>query len=337
MSPLRKITLLLLLILLLFVFGTAGYMLIENASLLDALYMTAITLSSVGYSEAVPLGPQGQVFTIVLIILGVGTVTFSIFTIGAIVVEGQVRKILGRRQVERQIRTLKDHYIICGFGRMGRVLAQQLAREGVPFVVIEKEEEKLQLLAGTEYLAVTGDATSEEILTAANIRQAKGLVSAVSSDAANLFVTLTARGMNPELFILARCFDERSEGKLLLAGANRVVDPYRLGGMRLAHAILRPAVVEFVELATHRVHLELEMEEVRIGPGSALIGTSLRDSHLRSRYGLMVVAIKRADGTMAFAPAPEETIGEGDTLITIGKRENLVRLEAEAHAPLRHV
>ncbi len=332
MSPLRKIGLLLLLIVAIFAVGTVGYMIVEGAAFLDALYMTAITLASVGYREVVPLGPGGQVFTIMLISLGVGTITFSIYTIGAIVVEGQVRKILGRRQVERQIRTLKDHYIICGFGRMGRVLAQQLDREKVPFVVVEKEEEKLQLLAAGDYLLVTGDATSEEALEAANIRQARGLVSAVSSDADNLFVTLTARGMNPELFILARSHDERSEGKLLLAGANRVVDPFRLGGLRLAHAILRPAVVEFVELATHRAHLELEMEEVRIGPRSVLLDQTLRDSHLRSRYGLMVVAIKRSDGTMVFAPAPDEVIRQGDTLITIGKQESQLKLEEAADA-----
>jgi len=335
MSPLRKIVLLLSLIAAIFAFGTIGYMIVEGADFLSALYMTAITLASVGYREAVPLHSAGQVFTIVLISLGIGTITFSIYTIGAIVVEGQIRNVLGRQQVERQIRTLKDHYIICGFGRMGRVLAQQLANEKVPFVIVEKDEEKLQLLAVSEHLYVTGDATSEEALEAANIKKARGLVSAVSTDADNLFVTLTARGMNPDLFILARSFDDRSEGKLLLAGANRVVDPYRLGGMRLAHAILRPAVVEFVELATHRMHLELELEEVRIGPGSDLIGQNLRDSHLRSRFGVMVVAIKRADGTMVFAPSPEETFVEGDTLITIGRQEDQVGLEEAAHSPRR--
>lgn len=329
MSPIRKILLLVALILLLFAGGTLGYVIIEGASLLDGLYMTVITLASVGYREVVPLSPNGQIFTIVLISLGVGTVSFTIFTIGGIVVEGQVRKIVGRRQLERQIQALKDHYIVCGYGRMGRVLVQQFQREGVEFVVVEDDEEKLMAHAPPDLLYIIGDATAEDTLEAANIREAKGLISAVASDAENLFITLTARGMNPGLFILARAFDERSEGKLLLAGADRVVDPYRLGGMRLAHAILRPAVVEFVELATHRAHLELAMEEVQVSANSSVAGLPLRDSRIRSRFGHMIIAIKKGDGSMISNPPPEIVLEEGDVLITIGKTETLTELEAE--------
>lgn len=328
MSPIRKISLLLALILFIFTIGTAGYMILEGASFLDGLYMTVITLASVGYREVVPLSASGKVFTIILISLGVGTVSFTIFTIGGIVVEGQVRKILGRRHLERQIQGLNNHYIICGYGRMGRVLAQQLTREGVPFVVVENREEKLQLLAGSDCLYVAGDATTEDALESANVRKARGLISAVASDANNLFVTLTARGMNPNLFILARAFDERSESKLLLAGADRVVDPYRLGGMRLAHAILRPAVVEFVELATHREHLELEMEELRVSGISPLAGVPLKDSDIRSRFGLIIIAMKRADGSMVFNPPSEMVIEDGDVLITIGEPESLKELSS---------
>lgn len=328
MSPIRKILLLMTLILLLFAGGTAGYMIIEGTSLLDGLYMTVITLASVGYREVVPLSPNGQVFTIILISLGVGTVSFTIFTIGGIVVEGQVQKIVGRKHLERQIQGLKDHYIVCGYGRMGRVLTQQLQREGVEFVVVEGNEEKLMAHAPSDLLYVIGDATTEDTLEAANIREAKGLISAVASDAENLFITLTARGMNPNLFILARAFDERSEGKLLLAGADRVVDPYRLGGMRLAHAILRPAVVEFVELATHRAHLELAMEEVQVSANSSIAGVALRDSGIRSRFGHMIIAIKKGDGSMISNPPPDIVIEEGDVLITIGRTDSLTELEA---------
>ncbi len=327
MSPFRKLYLLLLLILLPLVGGTVGYMIIEGATFLDSLYMTVITLASVGYRENIPLSHAGQVFTIILISFGVGTVTFSIFMIGGIVVEGQIRKVFGRRYVERQIKELKDHYIICGFGRMGSVLAGQLAKESVPFVVVELGSEPFQRLAASDYLFVEGDATSEDVLEAANISSAKGLISAVASDADNLFVTLTARGMNPDLFILARAFDERSEGKLLLAGADRVVDPYRLGAMRLAQSILRPTVVDFIELATHRDHLELTMEEIRVEEGSRLDGVVLRDSEIRSRYGLMVITVKKTDGTMTLNPPPDLIIEGGDILIAIGELDNLRKLD----------
>jgi voltage-gated potassium channel len=335
MSPIRKILLLMALIVSIFAIGTGGYMILEGASLLDGLYMTVITLASVGYREVVPLSANGKVFTICLISLGVGTVSFTIFTIGGIVVEGQVRKIMGRRHLERRIKALSNHYIICGYGRMGRVLVQQLAQEDVPFVVVENNEEKLHSLAATDCLYIAGDATTEEVLEAANIRKARGLVTTVATDADNLFVTLTARSMNPELFILARAFEEHSKGKLLLAGADRVVDPFKIGGMRLAHAIMRPAVVEFVELATHRAHLELEMEELQVGPGSQLIGVSLKDSQIRTRFGFMVIAIKRADGNMLFNPPSETVINEGDTLITIGKPEDHRELETLLDTPIK--
>jgi voltage-gated potassium channel len=328
MSQIRKLLLLLTFIFILFTVGTVGYVVLEGASFLDGLYMTVITLASVGYREVVPLSTQGKIFTICLITLGVGTVSFTIFTIGGIVVEGRVRMILGRRHLERQIKALSNHYIVCGFGRMGRVLVQQLTREDVALVVIENREDKLQMLAATDYLYVAGDATTEDALEAANIRKAKGLITTVASDADNLFITLSARGMNPELFIMARAFDERSEGKLLLAGANRVVDPYRIGGMRLAHAILRPAVVEFVELATHRAHLELEMEELLVGAGSPLVGVALKESQVRTRFGLMIIAIKRTDGSMLFNPPSDTVIKSGDVLITIGKTEDLKKLES---------
>jgi len=311
----------------LFIVGTFGYMIVEDTSFIDGLYMTVITLASVGYREVVPLSTQGKIFTIGLITLGVGTVSFTIFTIGGIVVEGQVRKILERRHLERQIKALNNHYVICGFGRMGRVLVHQLALENVPLVVIENNEDKIKLVAATDYLYVVGDATTEDVLEAANIGKARGLITTVASDADNLFITLSARGLNPEMFIMARAFDERSEGKLLRAGANRVVDPYRIGGMRLAHAILRPAVVEFMEFATHRAHLELEMEERRVMEGSQLSGVTLKDSQIRTRFGLMIIAIKRNDGSMLFNPPSDTVIDEGDVLITIGKSEDLQRLE----------
>lgn len=335
MSPFRQLRYLLLLILGLFAGGTFGYMLIEGWSLLDGLYMTVITLATVGFEEVNQLSPAGEVFTILLITLGVGVMSFTVFRIAQILLEGQVRLILGRRQLERQIRQLDGHYILCGFGRMGAVVAQQLHQSGIPFVVVDKAETKLQRLATTDYLYLAGDATTEETLEAAGVRAAKGLVTTVASDADNLFITLTAREMNPGLFIVVRTFDERSERKLRRAGADRVVAPTQIGAIRIAQFILRPAVVELVELATLRESLELQLEEVRVRAGSRLIGVELKDSEIRSRMGLIIVAIKRADTTMVFNPPSDTFIQEGDVLIALGKVEGLRQLEDTAGVPHR--
>jgi voltage-gated potassium channel len=335
MSPFRQLRYLLLLIIILLAGGTIGFMLIEGWDLHDSLYMTVITLATVGFEEVNPLSPTGEVFTILLITLGVGVMSFTVFRIAQILLEGQVRLILGRRQLERQIRQLDGHYILCGFGRMGAVVAQQLHEAGIPFVVVEKAENKLQRLAATDHLYLVGDATAEETLETVGVRRAKGLVTTVASDADNLFITLTAREMNPGLFIVVRAFDERSESKLRRAGADRVVAPTQIGAIRIAQFILRPAVVDLVELATLRESLELQLEEVRVRVGSRLIGVELKDSEIRSRMGLIIVAIKRADSTMVFNPPSDTLIHEGDVLIALGKVEGLRQLEDTAGVPPR--
>ena len=229
MNPVQKVRLLLLIILGLVAAGTAGYMFVEGWPFLDSLYMTVITLATVGYGEVRELSRMGELFTILLILLGVGTVSFTALTIAQYLLEGQVRSILGRRQLERLIKGLHDHYIICGFGRMGSALARQLSEKGLPILIIEKDDRRLQRLANTDHAFINGDATTEGALDEAMVQRAKGLVTTVASDAENLFITLTAREMNPSLFIVARAFDESSESKLRRAGANRVVIPTSIG------------------------------------------------------------------------------------------------------------
>ena len=333
MNPVQKVRLLLLIILGLVAAGTAGYMFVEGWPFLDSLYMTVITLATVGYGEVRELSRMGELFTILLILLGVGTVSFTALTIAQYLLEGQVRSILGRRQLERLIKGLHDHYIICGFGRMGSALARQLSEKGLPILIIEKDDRRLQRLANTDHAFINGDATTEGALDEAMVQRAKGLVTTVASDAENLFITLTAREMNPSLFIVARAFDESSESKLRRAGANRVVIPTSIGAHRMAQFILKPAVVELMELASYRESLELQLEEVRVHSGSALRDCSLRDTEIRSQMGVIVLAMKRIDGSMVFNPPSDEPIREGDMLIAIGRPEGLAQLERAAGAP----
>ncbi|MFO7769408.1 MAG: potassium channel protein [bacterium] len=320
-------TLLIILVLLLGA-GTLGYMLVEGWPFLDSLYMTVITMATVGFGEVHDLTPAGEVFTIFLIFLGVAMVGLAVSSLGQMVVEGEIRRVMGRRHLERQIRRLEDHYVVCGFGRMGRTLARMLEEAGRAVVVIETDEEKLQGAEEEGHLYVRGDATTEESLKAANVGSARGLVTTVASDAENLFITLTAREMNPNLFILARAFDDRSEHKLRRAGADRVVAPTQIGAARMAHAILRPTVLEFMELATHRESLELQMEELTLQGDSPICGMTLKESPIRRRYGLIVIAIKRGDGRMVFNPVSDTELKAGDTLITMGRPENLKELGA---------
>jgi voltage-gated potassium channel len=306
--------------------GVLGYMAIEGWSLLDSVFMTAITMTTVGFGEVHPLSPAGRVFTVVLI-------SFGVLAIGAVVtagtkaiLEGEVDRMMGTRKRERHIQKLRDHYIICGFGRMGRVILGELRRKGIPLVVVEGNEEVYREI-DEEILAVHGDATQDTVLSRVGIQQAKGLISVVSSDAGNVYVTLTARGLNPGIFIVARAGDEGSESKLIRAGADKVISPYHIGGGRIAQAILRPAVVDFIELVTGSEHLDLQMEEVEVRPRSSICRVTLPESGIRQHFNIIIVAIKKSSGHMVFNPAPETILEEGDRLIALGGKENLEKLD----------
>jgi voltage-gated potassium channel len=310
--------------------GSVGYMLIEGWNCLDSLYMTVITIASVGYKEIHDLSPHGRIFTIILIISGVGSVTYALTTIAKIVVEGEIQEIFGRKRLEKKIKELKNHYIVCGYGRMGRIICRELKEKDIKFVVIEKRPDTFE--SPEETLVLKGDATKDENLKEAGIEKAKGLISVLPTDAENLFVVLSARELNPKLFIVARAGEEGSEQKLLRAGADRVVSPYHIGGLRIAHTVLKPAVVDFIEFATKSGNIDLQMEEITVQHNSKLAGLTLDECGIGRDLGIIVVAIKKANGDMKFNPTFRSAIKAGDTLIALGEIPKLRTLENMATA-----
>jgi voltage-gated potassium channel len=326
MITLHKILFLAAILIALLVLGSLGFVWLEGWSFFDGLYMTVTTLSTVGYAEVHPLSPTGRVYNMVLILAGMGVLLYVVTSLVRVVVEGELREALGRRKLTKQIKGLKDHYIICGFGRIGEIIARQLKERGVPLAIVENKSEDLGRLEDSGYHYVAGDATREEVLQEAGIERARGLVAVVSSDADNVYIVLTARNLNPKLHIVARAEETGAEKKLLRAGADRVESPYEMGGRKMASAILRPTVTTFVELALTE-GVEWSMEEVVVGEGSALAGVALKDSGIRQKLDLILVAIKRADGEMLFNPTLQTHLKAGDTLIALGLRHNLEALE----------
>lgn len=307
--------------------GVVGYQRIEGWSYFDSLYMTVITLATIGYGEVRPLSQDGRMFTIFLILLGVGAVAYAIRNATKAMLEGELREVLGRRKVERKIKALKNHYIVCGYGRMGKIVCKELLIRHVPFVVIENSTDVLSGLSDESALLIQGDSTQDHVLEEAGVRRAKGLISVLSSDADNLYVVLSARSMNEKLIIVARSGTDGSEQKLLRAGANKVVSPYHIGGTRIAHAMLKPAVVDFLELATQSENLELQMEELTVGEGSSFAHRTLNDCGIRRELNVIIVAIKRIGGHMEFNPTADTFLRAGDTLIVLGQGEQLKKLE----------
>jgi voltage-gated potassium channel len=312
--------------------GTVGYYFIEdNWTLLDALYMTVITLTTVGFNEVHTLSTPGRYFTIFLALGGIFTLFYTATEIIRAVVNGEFQEFLGRQQMERMLAHLHNHLIVCGYGRMGRLVCQEFSRQGLPFVIIERQAELLENFRLPHGIPLHGEATSDEILKRAGIERARALITVAASDADNLYITMSARFLNDKLFIVARAEEAGSEPKLLRAGANRVVSPYQIGGQRVAQAVLRPTVVDFLELATKTEHFDLQIEETRIAARSQLAGATLKDSRLRQDLGVIIVTIKKASGQMVFNPPHDATLEAGDILIAMGDRARLDRLEALAN------
>jgi voltage-gated potassium channel len=321
----RRITVLVLLSILLTAFGTAGYMLVQGYSFIEALYMTIITLSTVGFTEVHPLDNNGRIFTMILILMGVSFVAFSLAYFSQILLDGNLLETYRRRRLKKKLDQLENHYIICGYGEMGEIIAGELRKHKIPVAVIESDEQAVARLREKDLPHLAGDATDEDNLVAAGIRRAKGLVSVVNKDSENVFIVLTARDLNKDLYILARASSLGTDKRLLKAGADRVVSPYAIGALRIAHNILRPTVTDFLELALSGEGLELSMEELRIPRDSKLVGMELMNSGVRSKYDLIIMAIKRSDGMMIFNPAPQQILNAGDILVAIGAVDNLTR------------
>jgi voltage-gated potassium channel len=306
--------------------GTLGYMAIEGWDLLDALYMTVLTISTVGYGEVHPLTTHGKFLTIFIILFGVGSVGFAVGTAGRLMIEDRIRAVLGRRSM-KSIQKLHDHYIICGFGRMGRIICEELTEKGIGLVVLENDEEVLDEIERLGYPFIKADATSDEDLIAAGIDRAAGLVSVVTDDAQNVFIVLTARGLNPKLNIVARSAAEETIKKLVRAGANKVISPYFLGGHRIAQAIMRPTVLDYLENIMQNKSMDLILDEKQIAPRSKLVGQTLATSGLRQDLNIIILAIKSVTGTMNFNPSSTTEIKGGDTLVLLGRAADLEQLD----------
>jgi len=303
-------------------------MLIENSNLTDAIYMTAISITTVGFSEVIPLSPVGKYFTIVLVFGGVGLFLFIVSLITQAMVEGGLQTYLGRRHMEKQLSVLKDHYMVCGFGRIGKVISKILHENKRTFVIIENDPEEVKVIEELGYLVLQGDSTSDDVLQKAHIDKAKVLIAVTSSDADNVYVILSARVLNPNIYILARSSGKKgAESKLLRSGANKVFSPYEIGARRMAQSLVRPTVIDFIDLTVHDGELGLRLEELRVSDKATFANKSLMESGIRSEYDLIVVAIKREKGEMLFNPNPGTDILPGDILVVLGEHDNIQGLE----------
>ncbi len=312
--------------------GTFGYHLIEeDYSLFDGFYMTIITLSTIGYGETKPLDDRGRAFTIFLILGGVFTFAYSASEIIRSIVSGELASYLEKQKMERALSHLHDHIIVCGYGRMGHHVCREFSRMKKEFVVIDRSDSAFKDFHMPGGISLIGDATSDVVLKQAGIERAHSLVTVMASDADNLFATMSARLLNPKMTIVARVEEVHSEEKLLRAGANRVVSPYNIGGARVAHAVLKPTVVDFIELTTRTEHIELQLEEAKIEAKSTLAKRTLRDTRLMADHHVIIVAIKQKSGHMLFNPPPDTILDAGDILVAMGSRAHLASFSGLAN------
>src|ERR687890_594210 len=310
-------------------FGTAGFTLVEGWSLADSLYMTVMTVTTVGYGPPLPLSPAGRNFSIFFMVLGVGTAGYLLSTAVQSLVRSEILAAYGERRRQREMSRLKEHFVICGAGRVGRRIVREMRREGAPFVVVESNALLAAELGLPDTQVLIRDATLDETLVEAGVERAAGLASCLADDADNLYVVLAARTLNPSLRIVARAVEESAEPKLLRAGANRVIAPTIIGSHRMAQALLKPAVADFMDsIATEG--LDLAFEQFEVAENSTLAGLMLRETSIRSELDIVVVAIRRPRGEMVFNPAGDTIIRAGDLLIGIGRADALAELGALA-------
>lgn len=326
MSPEKKLKWVFLILAGVISYGTLGYTLIEGWSFLESFYMTVITLSTVGFREVRALSSTGRVFTIILVIFGVAGAAFTISVLGQFIVEGEIRRILGRRKMEKRLKDMKKHYIVCGYGRVGMQVCKQFCSRKLPLVVIEKNPERVEQLVKEGILVIQGDATDDEVLLAAGIQRSKALISTIASESENVFIALSARELNPEIFITARAESRSAEKKLLRAGANRVVSPHEMGGIRMALVTLRPDIVDFMRIVTGDREKGFGIEEIEVKKNSPVADTLLKDSPIRCELGLLVIGIKKKGKEIIINPSAQIRIEPGDILVVIGETEKLEKL-----------
>ena len=312
--------------------GTAGYSLIEGWAIDEAFYMTMITITTVGFNEVRELSPTGRMFTVALMLLGVSAVFYGIAIIAEVRFEERIRQIFGRRKLVKELDKLENHHIICGYGRIGSTIAAEYARESLPHVIIENDESIASHLDQEGKLVILGDATRDETLIEANVKKAKSLVCALATDAENVFVTLTARALSPNLFILSRAALDSSIGKMQAAGANHVVSPYVMGGMRIAQSVLRPKLASFLDEIIGYATTDLDFDEVTVPEGSNLVGMALRESKISQETGVYLLSIRHSNGKMRFNPGPDFQIQAGDHLYALGTPAQVESLRKRVHA-----
>ncbi len=319
-------------ILLILTLGTVGYHLIEGWSFFDGLYMTAITITTVGFGEIHPLSVPGRIFTLVLIFIGLAVASTFISHVAAAFLRGELQKLLGRRRMEKDLKRLSGHYILCGYGRMGKVIAKEFSKKGVPFVVIENSAAELSFLdTEGKFPYVNGNASDEITLRQAGVERAKGVITAVSTDADNAFITMTAKGLNPNIRIVARAADPNNIEKLTRAGATKVISPYIIGGTRLAQAILNPGLVDFMELAADQDSIDIEMADVEIHKGCPFEGITLDHPEIKA-LELIFVSVQRQNHKMLFKPDARTALSAGDRVIAVGKPEHIQKMISRAGA-----
>lgn len=321
-NPLRRFRLSALLALTVILYGTAGYMLIEGWDAFDAFYMTIITMSTVGFSEIHPLSPSGRLFTATLIVGGVGTMLYALGVFAEAVAEGRFVAFGRQRRMEQQVRELREHFIVCGYGRIGTQIVQEFERQRIPYVVVEINPEPIARLRRDGRVHVEGDAAAEEILRTAGIERARGLLAAVDSDERVVYITLAARALNPRLFITARAGQPESIRRLELAGANRVVSPYRMAGRLMAELAVRPAVVDVVDTIRHGGS-NIGIEEILIGPTSTSVGRGVREAGLLEAGKARLLALRRRDGTLHVNPQADLRLEDGDLVVAMGSEAEL--------------
>ena len=307
------------------VIGTVGFMLIEGYSVFDAFYTTLLTMTTVGYGDS--LHPAGRIFNSFLLVVGVTTILVAIGAMTQSIIEAEFGELLGKRRNKRMIEKLRNHYIICGFGRVGRGAASELQKAGVPFVVVDIDDDRVERAIAAGMLAVAADSTRDETLRAVGVTHAKGLVCALATDADNLFVLLSAKFLNPQIYVASRAAEENAEAKMRRAGADAVFAPYDITGHRLAQALLRPHVVQFLDFTTKTAGLKVVIEQVQVDAGSSMVAKTIRESQIGHHFGVIVLAILKGDGEMLFNPPADMAITAGDYLIVMGQPDKLHSLE----------